>query len=214
MRIAVITGGHGFDVIGFHDLFRSLSGIDAYVQPLEDWATDRAGRGTRYDALVFYNMHTMAPEQAPGGQHTRAAIDDLSFGEEGIVVLHHGILAFNQDPVWDDIVGLTDRTVDGVSHDESLHVCVADADHPITRGLDDFDITDETYDFRDVEGADSHVLLTVDHANSMSTQAWTRRHGEARVFNLVLGHDGQAWGHEMFRTVLLRGIGWAGGATD
>lgn len=211
VTVAVITGGHNYDVIGLQDMLASLDECDCYVQPLQDWAAGVARYGERYDVVVFYNMHTMKPEDSPGGRHTRQAIDALGASARGpgIVVLHHGILAFKADPTWDAIVGMTDRTIDDYSHDESLHVHMADKEHFITDGLADFDIIDETYDFRDVDATDSHVLLTVDHANSMSTQAWTRTHGQARVFNLILGHDNQAFANDMFRTVLRRGILWA-----
>ena len=209
-KVAVITGGHAFDVIGFHDLFRSLQGCDCYIQPLEDWSADLVGNGKRYDVVVFYNMHTVAPQDAPGGRRTRQAIDALGEGP-GIVVLHHGILAFKADPVWDAIVGMQDRTINDYSHDEKLTVRIADRDHAITRGLADFTITDETYDFRDVEGPDSHVLLTVEHPNTMSTQAWTRTYRQVRVLNLVPGHDNQAYANDTFRTVLRRGILWCAG---
>ena len=33
VRVAVVTGGHFYEVVEFHRLFRSLDGIDAYVQP-------------------------------------------------------------------------------------------------------------------------------------------------------------------------------------
>lgn len=211
LTVGVITGGHAFDVIGFHRLFRALDGCDVYIQALEDWAAGHRHVGERYDVLVFYNMHTDLPQDCPGGKATREAIDALGEGA-GIVVLHHGILAFKNDPVWDDIVGMTQRTIDDYSHDERLAVEIADGSHPITEGLRGWTLTDETYDFRDVDGADSQVLLTVDHANSMSTQAWVRFYRSARVLNLVLGHDDQAWSDPMFRQVLRRGILWAAGS--
>ena len=94
MKVGVITGGHTFDVIGFHHLFRSLEGLDCYIQSLEEWAADANKYGPRYDVLVFYNMHTELPENCPGGKRTRQAIDGLGDGT-GILVFHHGILAFN-----------------------------------------------------------------------------------------------------------------------
>jgi trehalose utilization protein len=206
LRVAVVTGGHTFDVIGFHRLFREIADCDAYIQALEDWsAGSRAG--VKYDVVVFYSMHTSLPENAPGGSSTRAAIDGLGDGT-GIVVLHHALLAFKQDTVWDTITGMTDRTIAAWSHDEQLQMQVTDRNHPITTGIDDFSITDETYDFCDVEGDDSHVLLRANHPGSMSTLAWTRSHGESRVLNLVLGHDDQAWSNSTFRTLLRQGIHW------
>lgn len=210
LTAGVITGGHTFDVLGFQRLFRALEGVDGYIQALEEWAVDFGRCGRRYDALVFYNMHTAPPQQCPGGQRTRAAIDALKEGP-GFVVLHHGILAFKGDPAWDDAVGMTDRTIAGYRHDERLRVRVADGGHPITRGLADWTMTDETYDLRNADGPGNRVLLTVDHPHSMATMAWTRTHGKARVFDCVFGHDDQAWSNETFRTVLRRGILWCAG---
>ena len=210
IKVGVITGGHVFDVIGFHKLWRRFSDLDCYVQSLEEWAADYSQHGQRYDVLVFYNMHTTLPEDSPGGKRTRNAIDGLGDGT-GIVVFHHGILAFKNDRVWDEIVGMTDRTIDGYSHDEELAVCVADPNHAITEGVGNWSVVDETYDFRDVEGEDSRVLMTVDHPNSMSTMAWSRVYGKSRVLNFVFGHDDQAWSDETFREVLGRGVKWAAG---
>ena len=209
MKVGVITGGHAFDVIGFHRLFRGFGELDCYIQSLEEWAVDCHRYGARYEVLVFYNMHTARPEDCPGGRRTREAIDKLGDGT-GIVVLHHGILAFKQDAVWDAVVGLTERTIDGYSHDERLVVQPTEEPHPITAGMGAWTLTDETYDFRNVEGEDSTVLLTVDHPQSMSTMAWTRTYKGSRVLNLVFGHDDQAWSDERFRTVLGRGIAWCG----
>lgn len=208
MKVGVITGGHSFDVIGFHRLFRSLDGMDCYIQSLENWASDYGQYGHRYDALVFYTMHTPLPQDCPGGKRTRAAIDALGEGP-GVVILHHGILGFKQDAQWDEMVGLADRTLDGYSHDERLKIRVENPDHPITEGLCDWEMVDETYDFKSVEDDGNEVLLTVDHPESMRTMAWTRRYRQAKVFNYVFGHDDQTWSNEHFRMVLERGIRWA-----
>ena len=68
---------------------------------------------------------------------------------------------------------------------------------------------DETYTMTDA-GADSQVLLTYDHPKSMRTIAWTRQYGHSPVFNYQAGHDNDTWQDEHFRTVLRRGILWAG----
>ena len=210
MRVAVITGGHSFDVIGFHELWQSYADQDCYLQALEDWAVDYGRYGQRYDALVFYTMHKGRPEDCPGGRRTRAAVDALGDGT-GIVVMHHGILGFKDDGVWDELVGLTGRTIgDGYSHDKRLAVHVEDPAHPVTEGISDWTMVDETYDFRDVDREGSEVLLTVDHPNSMSTMAWTRTYKESRVLNFVFGHDAQTWEDETFRRVLGNGVRWVG----
>jgi hypothetical protein len=47
IRIAVVTGGHSFDVLNFHKLFRTLSGVDACIQHVDETYTMAdAGKGS------------------------------------------------------------------------------------------------------------------------------------------------------------------------
>jgi type 1 glutamine amidotransferase len=84
---------------------------------------------------------------------------------------------------------------------------VADLDHPITRGLAAWELTDETYTVN-LPGTDSHVLLTTDHPKCMRTVGWTREVGKSRVFCLQSGHDNAAFSNPNFGAVLQRGIEW------
>ena len=51
--VAVITGGHAFDVPAFHALFGNIPGTDCYIQHLEDYAADVGNVGDQYDVLLF-----------------------------------------------------------------------------------------------------------------------------------------------------------------
>ncbi len=111
---------------------------------------------------------------------------------------------------WNAVVGITDRREFGYAPDQTLRIEIADPDHPITRGLAAWELTDETYTVN-LPGADSHILLTTDHPKCMRTVAWTRQVGQSRVFCLQSGHDDAAFSNPNFRTVLRRGIGWLAG---
>ena len=202
---AVITGEHLFDVPGFHAAFRSMSDVDYYPQDLENFVADRGGVRDEYDVLVFYNFHRPAPDET-----TAAALEALGETSQGIVVLHHGILAFPEWPRWSQICGIDDRTF-GYHMDQRVPVHVADPTHPITAGLADWELPDETYTMCSADEG-SRILLTTDHALSMRTLAWTRRFGKARVFCYQSGHDNATFADPGFRTVLHRGIRWAAGA--
>ena len=39
LKVAVVTGGHSFNVMSFHEFFRGLDGIDAYVQHIGDFCS-------------------------------------------------------------------------------------------------------------------------------------------------------------------------------
>jgi type 1 glutamine amidotransferase len=96
----------------------------------------------------------------------------------------------------------------GYSIGEAVHVQLADADHPVTKGLRPWTMIDEVYELDDA-GAGSHVLLTTDHPGSMRTLAWTRQYNKSRVFVTALGHDKLAYADPSFQTIVLRGIQWA-----
>ena len=93
-------------------------------------------------------------------------------------------------------------------HDQDIGVHVADRKHPITKGLADFTIHDETYGRFLVE-PDSHVLLTTDHPKCGRDIAWTRQFGKSRVCYLIFGHDKKSWENPAYVELLGRAIRWA-----
>ena len=205
---AVVTGGHGFDVPRFHALFRSLAGVDCYIQPMEDFVSDVGKVREDYDVVVFYNMHRGMPADQKGlGGRAKPVLEKLGTTEQGILVLHHATLAYLDWPFWSDLVGIQDRTLTSYHHGEKIHVEIANAGHPITQGLEPWEMVDETYVMNEPD-ADNEVLLTVDHPRSMKAIGWTRTFGKSRVFCLESGHDDETYVDPSFRKVLLRGIQW------
>jgi hypothetical protein len=209
---AVITGHHSFDVPGFHNLFRSLPGVDAYIQTLGDFCADAGRVRDQYRVLVFYNFHHQTPGD-PGewweGDH-KGVLEQLGKTGQGILVMHHALLAFPEWPTWSNLCALSDRSFD-YHPDQTVDVHVAAPEHPITRGLPDWQMVDETYEMADADPG-SDVLLTTDHPKSMRTLAWTHSFGAARVFCLALGHDAQAYGNPHFRAVVGQAIAWLAGS--
>ncbi len=212
VRLAVVTGGHPFDVVNFHRLFRRFVEVDAYVQHLEHFASSSQEARDAYHAVLFYFMPTQDPTEERRDRHAPtplSALEALGQSEQGIVVLHHALLAYRTWPVWQQIIGVDAGTF-GYHANQTVPVRIADPDHPITRGLGPWSMVDETYTMAE-PGEDSTPLLTTEHPNSMKTLAWTRPHGRARVFCLECGHDNQTWMDHNFREVLRRGILWSAG---
>jgi uncharacterized protein len=209
INVAVVTGGHSYDVVNFHKLFGSLPGVNAVIQHMDDFAASPANVRDSYDAVCFYIMLMQGPTDQ--GQpwyagRPKDALEHLGSTPQGILVLHHALLAYPQWPVWSDIVGIKDRKF-GYQMGQKLHINVLDAQHPITQGMSAWDMIDETYSMADA-GPDSKVLLTVEHPKSMKTIGWTRQHKKARVFCYESGHDNQTWVNAGFRQVLQRGLLW------
>lgn len=206
---AVVTGHHEYDVVGLQTLFRNMSEIDAYPQNLEDFVTDTGNARSSYEVVVFYNYHLPTP--GTGGTdfdaRTKSVLEGLGESGQGILVLHHAILAYTDWNHWDNICGMRGRSVTGSAKDQRVSIEVADTNHPITQGLAPWEIIDEVYTTAGA-GVGNDILLTTGHPQSMRTIAWAREFGNARVFCYQSGHDSQAFNNPNFQTVLSRGIRW------
>jgi hypothetical protein len=214
LSVAVVTGGHSYDVVPFRKLFRSLAGVDAWVQHIDDFAASSDEARRSYDAVVFYFFPMTPGVPADEGKawfegKPKAALEALGETKQGIVVLHHALLSYPDWDLWSQIVGIPDRKF-SYHYNESVHVEIANATHPITRGLKAWDMIDETYGMNSA-GEGSEILLTTKRPRSMTTLGWTRAHRNSRVFCFESGHDDLCWQNDNFREVLRRGILWSAG---
>lgn len=105
LTAAVVTGAHPFDVPEFHRLFRRMDAVDAYIQDLENFCWDWGQMRDRYDVVLFYNMHMQMGDHDPAA----AVLDGLGKPHQGLVVLHHALLAYPDNTIWSDMVGIADR---------------------------------------------------------------------------------------------------------
>ena len=207
IRVALVSGGHPFDVPGLVEAFQSDAGLQVVHQHMDDWVS---GNRSAYDVVVFYHMLLDTPAENGGpwyAGNASTALAELGATDQGIVVLHHALLAYPKWEHWSQLVGIADRTF-GYHLGNNLKVRIADRGHPITRGLDDFELVDETYTMADPSPGENTILLSVEHPQSMKHLAWTRTFGRARVFCYQSGHDRTAFDNPQFRRILSRGIRW------
>jgi len=211
-QVAVVTGGHPYDVPRFHQFFRALDDVDCYIQHMDDFASSESEVRRTYDAVLFYHMLMDGPSDARTPSYAgkpETALAALGDTPQGLFFFHHAILAYPKWDPWSEMVGIADRTFD-YHIGEHVRLEIAKADHPITRGLAPWEMTDETYTMADA-GEGSEVLLTLAHPRSMKTVAWTRRFRKSRVFCLQGGHDAVAWADPTFAEVVRRGLLWCAG---
>jgi type 1 glutamine amidotransferase len=162
----------------------------------------------QYDVLAFYNFH----QDTPGEKHERwegnhkEVLENLGKNTQGILVLHHALLAYRKWPLWSDLVGIPKRGF-GYHADQTITIHVEKSDHPITRGLQDWDMIDETYTVNE-PGEGCEILLTTEHPKSMRAIGWTRQYKRARVFCLASGHDNQTFANPHFQNVVARSVSW------
>jgi len=208
IKTAVVTGRHPYDVPNFYAVFKNIPEIDFYPQHLEDFISDSAANRDQYDVVVFYNFHQETPgnEQNWWEKNMKDSLEHLGETKQGILLLHHAILAFPNWDVWANICGIKERKFSFYVN-ETVKTEIAKPDHLITKGLGTWEMVDETYLMKDAEeGCD--VLLTTDNPKSMKTLAWTRQYKNSKVFCYEGGHDNQAYSDPNFRKVIANGIKW------
>jgi type 1 glutamine amidotransferase len=93
-------------------------------------------------------------------------------------------------------------------------------DHPITRGLEDFDVRSEQY-YMHIDPTNEVLAMTTvsgEHApqvaGSRMPVAWIRRWGEGRVFYCSIGHSADDLRVAQVGEMVRRGILWAAGALE
>ena len=213
VRVLLIVGGHDYD-----------KSFDAYVQSLPDIVVHkvehpnalfmlRSENRASFDVILLYDLY-----QPINDQEKKDFTDCLKAGK-GLVVWHHASASYQKWPEYQIIMGgcyhlqpWTDSK--GVSqpgstykHDVNFRIKVADKKHPITKGIGDFDIIDETYGKCSVNPG-VHVLLTTDEPTSTPSIAWTNRYGKSKVVSILLGHDQKAWNNPDFKKLLSQAIHW------
>jgi hypothetical protein len=216
IRLLLTYGGHGFEEKPFFAMFDALPGVTYTKAPLPESAgLLKPGFQKQYDVLVMYDMC--------GGfskEQQKALVALLAQGI-GVVSLHHNLGAHQAWPEFTKIIGgkfcAKAETIGGKTygpstyeHGQQIHVTVADEHHPITRGLADFTIHDETYG-KCYIAPGAHVLLRTDNPKNNPEIAWVQPYGKSRVFYFQLGHDSMAWSNPAYPDILGRGIRWAAG---
>jgi type 1 glutamine amidotransferase len=98
----------------------------------------------------------------------------------------------------------------------TVNLLPAAADHPITRGLADFDLVTEQYwvlsdDYIDVLATTTQQVRDWDpwHRPVTSPAIWTRQWGQGRIFVATPGHHVDILEDPNVNTIIKRGLLWA-----
>jgi uncharacterized protein len=217
LRVLIVTGGHDFERTPFFATFQAMPGIQwkEAVQPSANdlWTADES---RKYDVIVLYDM---VQEISEGQKQNLVRL--LKEEGKGLVGLHHCIGDYQGWPEFRRILGgryyLSKQREDGVEyqpgeflHDQRFTVQIALRTHPITEGLRDFEIDDETYKGFYVDPGVTE-LLRVDHPKSGPIVGWEHEYGKARVVYIQLGHGPSAYANASYRRLVENAIYWAGG---
>jgi len=216
LKVLVITGGHGYDKKTFPKTFAAATDMDIKILD-----TSKKGGSAAvfediskwdYNVFVLYNFKQKITEKQ------RANFLKLLDRGVGLVSLHHAIAAYPGWIEYEKVIGATyvlkECVRDGVKyprpkwkHGVDFKIHVEDPSHPIVKGIEDFEIHDESYKLW-VYHEGNNLLLSTDQPLNNRQIAWTRMYKGARVAYIQLGHDKGAYGNKVYQQVVARSIRW------
>ncbi|HOK10133.1 MAG TPA: ThuA domain-containing protein [Candidatus Hydrogenedens sp.] len=220
VRVAIITGGHSYDKEPFEAMWASMTDVKAEYF---DYAGGKCAffdndKYKEFDTIIFYNFHQKITKK-----QQKNFLDMLNSGKK-IIVMHHAISAFPEWNEFSKIIGakyfLEDMEWEGkkyerskYKHDVKIPVHIADKNHPITQGVEDFEEIDETYSQFYIS-PEVHVLLTTNHPESASFIGWVNKYNNTEIFFIQLGHGPQNFANEQFRKLMYNAIKWSAGKNN
>lgn len=172
----------------------------------------------RYDLLLlhFQNWEVKGP-----GEKARENLRRFVESGKGLALVHFACGAWHSE--WPEFADLAGRVWFGQEpglgkrqHDPygPFRVEIVKPEHPLVRGMADFDTQDELY-----------TCLTGNHPIQVLAQAKSRidgnyypmafisTYGKGRTFHCVLGHDAKALAADPVQELYRRGCAWAAGLT-
>ncbi|MCP3916488.1 MAG: hypothetical protein GY711_13100 [bacterium] len=186
---------------------------------LAEWTEELRARGARVegaqrfpsdaelaraDVLVMYAANAGSIHGAE-----RALLERFLGRGGGIVVIHDAVCG--DAPHWfKTVVGGAWEHGHAKWKIGEMGLYFPDREHPITRGVSNFDLVDEIYHDLHVE-PEAHVLASSFRTtHDIEPQMWTYEKDDYRAFVSIPGHYHDTFALQPFRTILLRGIAWAG----
>jgi len=204
----------------------------------------------QFDVFLFYDALTgRVQKQNPDGTSTTDYTEPpadakanlkqlLRNGDKGFVFFHHAIAAWVHTwPEYVEVMGAAadwgtplknirgkDYPPSGFRGGVQQHITVVDKNHPVTQGVSDFDIVDETYlcpmfedsvhpllrtDYKTVFESDwSNKARITGHPPGSNMTGWVKTAERSPVVYIQHGHDKLAWDNPAFRTLMLNAIKW------
>ena len=203
-----------------------------------------------YDVLLFYDAFAGREfqresdgvvanrEMPPTPKMKRDFAQLLRNGDKGFVFFHHAVASWAHTwPEYGEVIGAVadwgkplknirgrDYPASGALQRIKQHITVVDKSHPITAGVEDFDIVDDAYlypvfddsvhpllrsDFKSVDTAFPLRPLTKGHPPGSNLTGWYKTAERSPVTYIQHGHDNIAWANPSWRKLMTNAIKWA-----
>ena len=214
LKVVILVGGHGYDKKNFHKAWGGHKDIQCEVWKGSPYTVFNDISKFDYDVILMFNLTSAITDTQ------KANFLKLLAKGVGLVVWHHALANCQNWPEFEKIAGCKFWLKPGVKDGKKIpkstvghtryKIQIANTDHPITKGMKDFEIQGEWYGKQTfADGLD--VLVTTDHPASDKPIAWTVNYQGAKIFGYQSGHDVKVWPHPGPRRLLGNGIRWVAG---
>jgi putative membrane-bound dehydrogenase-like protein len=154
-----------------------------------------------YDTVMLYANH---------GNITDAqyqALDNFVGSGRGFVPVHCASACCGNSPKFIEMVGGRFK-----SHGDGVFkATIVDRDHPVMKGVNEYETWDETYVHDQLNEKGRKLLMERVEGEHREPWAWVRQQGKGRVFYTASGHDERTWKNPDFQLKLRNAIVWSVG---
>jgi type 1 glutamine amidotransferase len=160
---------------------------------------DLKERIKQFDIIIQYTTGMELTKEQENG------LCDFIQNGGGYVGIHSASDSFkNSDRYWEMLGGRFAGHGSG-----KFTVYIYDSDHPITKGMANFEIEDETYSHNYHRNAQMRSLTRMNRDNERQSMSWVSSYGKGRVFYTGNGHGREAWSNPQFQRLVVRAAYWA-----
>ena len=213
VRVLLITG----DDVGVHPWKETTKATVAAlnasgkfdVTVTEDLGVLDSADGLKPYGVIYLNRFNA--KKLPLSEQAQQNLLDFVKGGKGFFIQHLASASF---PAWDEFGKLCGRYwvmgKSGHGPRSIVEAKIADKEHPITRGIEDFKTDDELYAKLAGQGP-IQVLVQAHSEWSKKTEplVFCLAYGKGRVVHNAFGHDGKALATPEVRKIIVRGVEWA-----
>ncbi len=213
MKILVLSGSnHGFDKSApiISDFLDAADGVTSVLT--EEASILASSELGDYDAVVHGSGFTRGARQADGTVVMESVLSDAE--EDGLFdfVAAGGGFVGVHGTAWcigGRAIGLLGGHATWHPPGDTFTVDIANPDHEITAGIAPFEVEDEIYMSAWDPAID--ILATAEWSGRNHPLAWTKTHGDGRVFYTALGHGPGTFERPAMQRLITQGAVWAGG---
>ncbi len=151
-----------------------------------------------YDALMIYG------DQVTLGAAEEQALAQFIDSGHGLIALHSASAAFAGSGKYGSLVGGRYQAKDPTDFTAEI----VQPGHPVMRGVEPFQTTDEAYAEPAQAAADRTILMDRVDGAARAPWTWVRSEGKGRVFYTGYGHDERTWTRPGFQTLVTNAVLW------